>query len=146
MFQANRKQSLNYGCIVENEQTDEVIVFSVWKDKFDMLGISNILLQLRFNWLFLKLKAIINKILIVSSYPPGLALCWEAQHICEWHNQLWNIPVHSGDIPAHRRSFPEEPTGHAVVSGTNPVGFLSGSACLLDTFLFLCSLHLFSPL
>lgn len=25
LFQANRKQSLNYGCIVENEQTDEVI-------------------------------------------------------------------------------------------------------------------------
>ncbi len=25
LFQANRKQSLNYGCIVENERTDEVI-------------------------------------------------------------------------------------------------------------------------
>lgn len=145
MFQANRKQSLNYGCIVENEKTDEVIVFSVWKGKFDMFEISNTLLQLIFNWLFLKLKAIINKILIVSLYPPGLALCREAQHICEWYNQLWNIPVHSRDIPAHWRSFPEEPTGHAVVSGTNPVGFLSGSACILDTFFFSLVLFICFP-
>lgn len=57
------------------------------------------------------------KVTIVLS---GFALCGEAQHICERHHKLRDIPVHTRHIPAHRSRLPKEPAGHAFVSGKGP--------------------------
>lgn len=93
-FQSNRKQSMNYGCIVENEETHEVLKRRWGKTRHPELILTQAL------DLFFK----------------GPALCGKAEHVCEWHHQLRHLPLHPGHLSAHRRCFPEEPAGHVAVS------------------------------
>lgn len=66
---------MNYGCIVENEETSEVCNPSCLK----YLNSQSPLLH-----------ADIMNIRIVF---PGLALCGKAKHLCERHHKLWYIPL-----------------------------------------------------
>lgn len=101
-FQANRKQSMNYGCIVENETTKEV-------------SSPSYLLSTSSHSLLSHLK-ITTTLLFYS----GLALCGKAEHICERHHKLRHIPLHPGNLPAYRCCLSEEPAGHVVVSWSSP--------------------------
>lgn len=46
--QANRKQSMNYGCIVENEETNEVFNHLVFLDSYSVLLKLKIMINLSF--------------------------------------------------------------------------------------------------
>ena len=38
----------------------------------------------------------------------GDTLCGETRDICEYNNQLWHLPVLTGDLPVHWTRLPEE--------------------------------------
>lgn len=131
-YQSNRKQSMNYGCIVENEETNEVFnPFSLYS-----LIISHHHFSL--NYLF-------N---IKSMIPPfsGPSLRWKAEHICEWHHKLRYIPLQPRYLPAHRHRLSEESAGHVVVSWSS---FFEGICPCVSVpfilFLWFSSFDLFPP-
>lgn len=63
--QSNRKQSMNYGCIVENEETNEVANPSY-------------IISLNRHSLLFHLEIVTTPL-----FHSGLALCGKAEHICE---------------------------------------------------------------
>lgn len=129
--QANRKQSMNYGCIVENEETNEV-------------STDTYLVHLAIHWClnFKWLSKCDGVFGCCCFFRTGPALCWKAKHVCERYNQLWYIPVQPRDLPAHRCRLSEEPTGHVAVSWST---FSFIKVCVWD-FMWIPSSHFFGSL
>lgn len=79
-----------------------------------------------------------------SYFFKGPALCGKAKHFCEWHHQLRPLPLHPRHLSAHRCRFPEEPAGHAAVSGNSSWGeSVPGKACEYRYFISFGCLPLF---
>ncbi len=117
-LQANRTQSLNYGCIVENHETNEVLyinmtrllpctlIYMIWRTSimFDKCHLRRFLFSLYSNH---------------HSFLSGAPFCGETRYFYKWHYQLWDLFVHTRYFWPYWDGFPEEPTREDPVSVTD---------------------------
>ncbi len=117
LMQANRTQSLNYGCIVETmrqmryysiNMTRLASLYNkfIWFEgqAFSIMPLRRFLLSLYSN---------------ITHLLSGASFCGETPVLYKWHYQLWDLFVHTRYFWPYWDGFPEEPTREDPVSVTD---------------------------